>query len=38
MTTVQVPFGGFQQSGLGREGGLEVLDALTQSKTVWIAL
>ncbi|CAA9214110.1 MAG: Aldehyde dehydrogenase [uncultured Acetobacteraceae bacterium] len=33
-----LPFGGYKQSGIGREGGLEVLDAYTQSKTVIIAL
>ena len=33
-----LPFGGYKQSGLGREGGLEVLDAYTQSKAVLIAL
>jgi acyl-CoA reductase-like NAD-dependent aldehyde dehydrogenase len=38
MGTGQVPFGGFKHSGIGREGGLEALDAYTQSKTVWIAL
>lgn len=38
MSTGALPFGGYKQSGLGREGGLEVLDAYTQSKTVLIAL
>lgn len=38
MSTGQLPFGGYKQSGLGREGGLEVLDAYTQAKTVLIAL
>ena len=38
MSTGGLPFGGYKQSGLGREGGLEVLDAYTQSKTVLIAL
>lgn len=33
-----LPFGGYKQSGLGREGGLEVIDAYTQSKAVQIAL
>lgn len=31
---VELPFGGFKQSGYGREKGLEALDAYTQSKTV----
>lgn len=30
--------GGYKQSGIGREGGLEVLDAYTQTKAVLIAL
>ncbi|WP_336029045.1 aldehyde dehydrogenase family protein [Geodermatophilus sp. FMUSA9-8] len=38
MSTGALPFGGYKQSGLGREGGLEVLDAYTQSKAVLIAL
>lgn len=38
MSTGALPFGGYKQSGLGREGGLEVLDAYTQVKTVLIAL
>lgn len=33
-----LPFGGYKQSGLGREGGLEVLDAYTQTKSVLVAL
>lgn len=37
MSTGALPFGGYKQSGIGREGGLEVLDAYTQSKTVLIA-
>ncbi|MFJ8601544.1 aldehyde dehydrogenase family protein [Streptomyces shenzhenensis] len=38
MSTGSLPFGGYKQSGLGREGGLEGLDAYTQVKTVRIAL
>jgi len=38
MSTGALPFGGYKQSGIGREGGLDVLDAYTQSKTVLIAL
>lgn len=33
-----LPFGGYKQSGVGREGGLDVLDSYTQSKAVLIAL
>jgi len=32
------PFGGYKQSGYGREMGHAVLDAYTQVKTVWINL
>ena len=38
MSTGALPFGGYKQSGTGREGGLEVLDAYTQVKSVLIAL
>jgi acyl-CoA reductase-like NAD-dependent aldehyde dehydrogenase len=31
------PFGGFKQSGLGRELGPDVLDAFTETKNVFIA-
>lgn len=31
-----LPFGGFKQSGLGRELGLEALQAYTEVKSVWI--
>ena len=30
------PFGGYKQSGLGREGGLETVLDYTRTKTVWI--
>jgi len=33
---VETPFGGFKQSGLGREKGLESLESYTQSKNVGI--
>jgi aldehyde dehydrogenase (NAD+) len=33
-----VPFGGFGQSGLGRENGLTALDAYLEEKAVWIEL
>jgi aldehyde dehydrogenase (NAD+) len=32
------PFGGFKQSGLGREGGIEGFEAFLETKTVTIAL
>ncbi|CAL9338345.1 NAD_NADP-dependent betaine aldehyde dehydrogenase [Streptomyces sp. enrichment culture] len=38
MSTGNLPFGGYKQSGLGYEGGLEGLDAYTRAKTVRITL
>ncbi|MEV7325943.1 aldehyde dehydrogenase family protein [Streptomyces sp. NPDC093970] len=38
MTAGTVPFGGFKQSGIGREHGTDVLDAFTETKTVMIQL
>ncbi len=35
---VELPFGGFKQSGYGREKGIEALDAYTQTKTVIVKL
>ena len=32
------PFGGYRASALGRENGLEALDAYLQTKTVWVEL
>lgn len=32
------PFGGYKQSGYGREMGHEVLDAYTQTRTIWVNL
>ncbi len=32
------PFGGYKQSGFGRELGREALDAYTEVKTVWVGL
>jgi len=36
MVAPQSPFGGFKDSGLGRENGREGLDAYCQTKSVWI--
>ncbi|HEY2591493.1 MAG TPA: aldehyde dehydrogenase [Steroidobacteraceae bacterium] len=33
----KLPFGGFKQSGLGREGGIEGLDPYFETKTVYFA-
>jgi acyl-CoA reductase-like NAD-dependent aldehyde dehydrogenase len=38
MFDAAAPFGGYKQSGHGREMGHEVLDAYTQTKTVWVNL
>ena len=32
------PFGGYKESGFGREMGQEALDLYTQTKTVWVGL
>jgi acyl-CoA reductase-like NAD-dependent aldehyde dehydrogenase len=32
------PFGGYKQSGIGREMGKEAIDLYTQVKTVWVGL
>jgi (Z)-2-((N-methylformamido)methylene)-5-hydroxybutyrolactone dehydrogenase len=32
------PFGGFKQSGMGRENGLAAIDEYTETKTVWVEL
>ncbi|MGK0188360.1 MAG: betaine-aldehyde dehydrogenase [Verrucomicrobiales bacterium] len=36
LTPIEVPFGAFKQSGLGRENGWEALDAYTQVKSIYI--
>ncbi|MBI4564283.1 MAG: aldehyde dehydrogenase family protein [Planctomycetes bacterium] len=35
---VALPFGGYKQSGFGRELGREALDLYTQTKSVWVDL
>ncbi|KAF2352361.1 Aldehyde dehydrogenase domain [Trinorchestia longiramus] len=34
----EVPFGGFKQSGVGRECGTAVIDAYTQTKTTYVEM
>ncbi len=34
---MQVPFGGYKQSGMGKEGGLECIHHYTQLKSVQVA-
>jgi aldehyde dehydrogenase (NAD+) len=33
-----LPFGGFKASGVGREQGIDALNAFTEVKSVWIDL
>jgi acyl-CoA reductase-like NAD-dependent aldehyde dehydrogenase len=33
-----VPFGGFKSSGLGRENGIDAVNAYTENKSVWVEL
>jgi acyl-CoA reductase-like NAD-dependent aldehyde dehydrogenase len=33
----KMPFGGFKQSGIGREGGIEGLELYTETKTIYFA-
>jgi acyl-CoA reductase-like NAD-dependent aldehyde dehydrogenase len=35
---VAAPFGGFKQSGFGRELGGEAIRHYTETKTVWVSL
>lgn len=32
------PFGGFGHSGIGRENGMQAVDAYTETKTVWVEM
>jgi betaine-aldehyde dehydrogenase len=38
VTPVQVPFGGYKQSGIGRENGLATIEHYTQLKTVYVEM
>ena len=38
ITPVELPFGGYKQSGLGRENGLEAIEHYTQVKTVYVEM
>jgi acyl-CoA reductase-like NAD-dependent aldehyde dehydrogenase len=33
-----VPFGGYKASGLGRENGIDAVQAYTENKSVWVEL
>ena len=34
---IEMPFGGFKQSGIGREGGIEGLETYCETKTIYFA-
>lgn len=36
ITPIEIPFGGYKESGLGRENSLEALKAYTQIKTIYV--
>ena len=36
LTPIEVPFGGYKMSGLGRENSQEALNAYTQLKTIYV--
>lgn len=36
ITPVELPFGGYKQSGIGRENGIEAIEHYTQTKTVYV--
>jgi len=38
ITPVELPFGGYKQSGIGRENGLTALEHYTQLKTVYVEM
>jgi betaine-aldehyde dehydrogenase len=38
VTPVEIPFGGFKRSGLGRENGLEALEHYTRVKSVYVEM
>ncbi len=38
VTPVEIPFGGYKQSGIGRENGLAAIEHYTQRKTVYVEM
>jgi betaine-aldehyde dehydrogenase len=38
LTPIEVPFGGYKQSGIGRENGLAAIEHYTQLKTVYVEM
>ena len=35
---ITTPFGGYKQSGIGRDKSLHAIDKYTETKTVWIRI
>lgn len=38
ITPAEIPFGGYKESGIGRENGLQTIDHFTQTKTIYANL
>ena len=38
LTPVEVPFGGYKQSGIGRENSLAAIEHYTQRKSVYVEM
>ena len=38
ITPVELPFGGYKQSGYGKENGIEAIESYTQTKSVYVEL
>ena len=38
LTPIEMPFGGFKQSGIGRENGKAAIEHYTQLKSVYVEL
>ena len=38
LTPIEVPFGGYKQSGIGRENGAAAIEHYTQLKTVYVEM
>ena len=38
ITPIEMPFGAYKQSGMGRENGWEALESYTQTKSIYVEL
>ena len=38
LTPIEMPFGGYKQSGIGRENGLAAIEHYTQRKSVYVEM